>query len=62
MKVKDIEKVTVGKVCIFRKTSDFDFEELFNGISSEIPSFLLNDHVVSVGALHDYVLYIRIDR
>lgn len=60
MKVLDIQKVTVDKVCIYRETVDFNFEDIFKGRALDIPAELLNAQVESVNASRKYMLNIRI--
>lgn len=62
MTVEDIQKVTVDKVCIYRETADFNFEDIFKGKASDIPAELLNAQVESVNASCKYMLDIRIRR
>lgn len=62
MTVLDIQKVTVDKVCIYRETADFSFEDIFKGKASDIPAALLNAQVESVNASRKYMLDIRIKR
>ena len=62
MTVSDIQKVTVDKVCIYRETADFNFEDIFKGKSSDIPAELLNAQVESLNASRKYTLDIRIRR
>ena len=62
MTVLDIQKVTVDKVCIYRETADFNFEDIFKGKASDIPAVLLNAQVESVNASRKYMLDIRIKR
>ena len=62
MTVLDIQKVTVDKVCIYRETADFSFEDIFKGKASDIPAALKEAQVESVNASRKYMLDIRIKR
>ena len=62
MTVADIQKFTVDKVCIYRETADFDFEDVFKGRASDIPKELLSVRIESVNAARKGLLDIRIAR
>ena len=62
MTVADIQKFTVDKVCIYRETADFDFEDVFKGRALDIPKELLSVRIESVNAARKGLLDIRIAR
>ena len=60
MTIKDLKKVTSDKVYLYKKLSDGEYEDLYQGKIDDVPAELLDSDVMYFGAKRKDFLDIRI--